>query len=353
MGGEANRWLLVGGVFFIILACGVLVKMQIDNKGKGGLSDAIKKVVLNYLQMAALAQGFPLQWPAAVESLFAIQSTVSTAGQYMLRPDCELSSFQAADAFYRKMVIFSCAPPLVILMSGLFFWCFAKCRHPRLACTLNCRCKTCSTRKCCSTGPISWRKREKDDYSPKDMTVCAIVVLLYMLYPTMLLQVFSMLACKKVGGARYLSADLQEKCFEGQHLLWVLVLCLPQLIFYVFLIPIVGVYFLKRNKMELWTKRVVMFRYGLLYNGYSEKHYYWEANMAVRKASIVALGVFGSLMGVEPQTHMGLAILMLFLVIHLAASPYDAKIDPKGILHKLDTTSLVIIWSTLWSGLLF
>ena len=75
--------------------------------------------------------------------------------------------------------------------------------------------------------------------------------------------------------------------------------------------------------------------------------------MAVRKASIVALGVFGSLMGVEPQTHMGLAILMLFLVIHLAASPYDAKIDPKGILHKLDTASLVIIWSTLWSGLLF
>ena len=185
------------------------------------------------------------------------------------------------------------------------------------------------------------------------MTVCAIVVLLYMLYPTMLLQVFSMLACKQVGGARYLSADLQEKCFEGQHLLWVLMLCLPQLILYVFLIPIVGVYFLKRNKKELWTKRVVMFRYGLLYNGYSEKHYYWEANMAVRKASIVALGVFGSLTGVEPQTHMGLAILMLFLVIHLAASPYDEKIDPKRILHKLDTASLVIIWSTLWSGLLF
>ena len=45
----------------MFLAASVLVKMQIDNQGKGGLSDAVKKVLLNYLQMAALAQQFPLQ----------------------------------------------------------------------------------------------------------------------------------------------------------------------------------------------------------------------------------------------------------------------------------------------------
>ena len=54
-------------------------------------------------------------------------------------------------------------------------------------------------------------------------------------------------------------------------------------------------------------------------------------NAAVRKASIVALGVFGSLTGVESQTHVGLAILMLFLVIHLAASPYDLNMDRNGV----------------------
>ena len=54
-------------------------------------------------------------------------------------------------------------------------------------------------------------------------------------------------------------------------------------------------------------------------------------NAAVRKASIVALGVFGSLTGVESQTHVGLAILMLFLVIHLAAAPYDLNMDRNGV----------------------
>ena len=183
--------------------------------------------------------------------------------------------------------------------------------------------------------------------------VLTLVVLLYMLYPTTLLQVFSMLACKQVGDVRYLVADLQEPCFEGRHLTWVLALCIPQLILYVLSLPVLSVYFLHRNKSRLWSSRVVMFRYGLLFNGYGKEHYYWEATMAARKASIVALGVFGSLAGVENQTHVGLAILVLFLVIHLAASPYDKTIDPKGILHALDSTSLLIIWATLWSGLLF
>ena len=75
--------------------------------------------------------------------------------------------------------------------------------------------------------------------------------------------------------------------------------------------------------------------------------------MSIRKASIVALGIFGSLTGVESQTHAGLLIIVAFLVIHLAVSPYDKHMDPKGILHALDTSSLVIIWGTLWSGLLF
>tara|TARA_B100000795_G_scaffold193951_1_gene148214 strand:+ start:1178 stop:1948 length:771 start_codon:yes stop_codon:yes gene_type:complete len=204
--GSNNKWLLAGGVLFIFGAASVLVKMQIDNQGKGGLSDAIKKVVLNYLQMAALAQGFPLQWPAAVESLFAVQSTVSTAGQYMLRPDCELSAFQAADAFYRKMIMFSTLPPSCIVISIIFWYSFAKCRTPKCACTWNCLCKTMNTNDCCLEGPRSWRKRTITGYSPKDKMVCCIVVLFYMLYPTMLMQVFSMLACKSIGDKRYLAA---------------------------------------------------------------------------------------------------------------------------------------------------
>ena len=120
-GMAVNQLLLVGGVAFALLAAGLLVWLQIENKGEGGLSDALKKVLLNYLQVAALAAGFPLKWPSEVEAMFAVQSTVSTAGQYLLRPDCELSVLPPAIAFYNKMVMFSTLPPAIVC-GCLFFW---------------------------------------------------------------------------------------------------------------------------------------------------------------------------------------------------------------------------------------
>ena len=75
--------------------------------------------------------------------------------------------------------------------------------------------------------------------------------------------------------------------------------------------------------------------------------------MAVRKASIVALGVFGSLTGVEGQTHIGLMLLLIFLGIHLAFAPYDVASPRYSVLHHMDTMALAVCWSTLWAGLLF
>ena len=80
---------------------------------------------------------------------------------------------------------------------------------------------------------------------------------------------------------------------------WFFGLCLPQLMAYVVGMPLISVVFLRRNRHKLLTSRIVMFRYGLIFNGYRKERYYWETVMAVRKASIVALGVFGSLTGVE------------------------------------------------------
>ena len=139
----ANRGVLAGGVAFALLAAALLVWLQINNKGEGGLSDALKKVLLNYLQVAALAAGFPLQWPEGVEAMFAVQSTVSTAGQYLLNPDCELSVLPPAVAFYNKMVGFALLPPLILLGCLLFWQAHARCRFEA----------------CCREGPRPWRFR--------------------------------------------------------------------------------------------------------------------------------------------------------------------------------------------------
>ena len=358
----SNRGMLAGGFVAVAMAASVLVWIQIDNQGRGGLSDALKKVLINYLQVVSLAAGFPLEWPESMQKLFAIQSTMSTAGQYMLRPDCELSRLDAADAFYQKMLMYALFPPLVLSISVAFWGTFAYARTKHCAyqrcyfpfCCSECKHRRCDTREWCKHGPISWRKRTDSSYSPKDKMVLTMVVLLYMVYPTLLTESFSMLACKDVGGNRYLIADMQEKCFEGRHLNWIIFLCLPQVIFYSIGLPVVAIIFLRRNKSQLWSNRVVMFRYGLLYNGYNSKRYYWEGMMAIRKASMVALRVFGSLSGVQIQAHIGSALIVCFLITHLAAAPYDDIRHPgHRVLHNMDSMALVICWLTLWGGLFY
>ena len=64
-------------------------------------------------------------------------------------------------------------------------------------------------------------------------------------------------------------------------------------------------------------------------------------------------GVFGSLMGAESQTHIGLMFLAIFLGMHLIFAPYDIAHAKHRVLHHMDSAALAICWSTLWAGLLF
>ena len=56
-----------------------------------------------------------------------------------------------------------------------------------------------------------------------------------------------MFSCKRVGVHRYLVVDLEEQCYRGRHLAFVLALGIPQLFVYVIGLPGMVLYFLRRN----------------------------------------------------------------------------------------------------------
>ena len=71
---------------------------------------------MNFLQVASLAQAFPLRWPQIVENLFAFQSAVSTIGEALINPDC-ITSMSAAELFYNKQIGFSILPIVSVCLS--------------------------------------------------------------------------------------------------------------------------------------------------------------------------------------------------------------------------------------------
>ena len=105
-----------------------------------------------------------------------------------------------------------------------------------------------------------------------------------------------MLKCQPVGLEFFLFADLQEPCFVGVHLHYVVLLTIPQIVLYVIGIPLCALFIILKNKEHLHTLKTRT-RYGLLYRGYGKGREWWEIIVTLRKVAMVCVGTFGSLMG--------------------------------------------------------
>ena len=250
-----------------------LEETKFKDAGKIKLSDGIQKIFLNYMQVIAFAQAFPLRWPVFLEDLFEFQGAVSTVGEHLLSPDC-LSTASAAELFYSKQLIFSLAPFIVVAVSCTFWY----------------------LRSCCSNDKFFAKRVRPNDTTLKDKCVLTICTILYLLFPTLCTQAFEMFHCRKVAGELYLAADMEEVCYKERHAKWVW-LGIAQLLAYVIGLPLLVLFLLRRNKwMDAGTglqKHVTIVRYGLFYGAYKEKAYYWEIVLTMRKVVIIALSVFG------------------------------------------------------------
>ena len=49
-----------------------------------------KIIIINYLQLSSLTAGMDVPWPNVLGFVFEIQGVISTIGEHLLSPDCEL-----------------------------------------------------------------------------------------------------------------------------------------------------------------------------------------------------------------------------------------------------------------------
>ena len=218
---------------------------------------------------------------------------------------------KTADAFYLKQFFYTFSIPLLIVGS-IFSW---------------------------SIIYILCARRMKFTWIQiKHRMILTMTLLTFLCYPMLVKLCLGMLKCPYVDGIPYLMADLQEPCYQDRHSLHLMLLTVPQLILYVFgkqidfqhgtiqnifclsIQPLTTLFFqsiliiffslplikglpvfasalILRNKDILYSRKFYT-RYGLLYLGYREGREWWEGVIAIRKIGIVAIGTFGTLMGV-------------------------------------------------------
>lgn len=104
--------------------------------------------------------------------------------------------------------------------------------------------------------------------TPKDKFVVTLCIVVYLIFPTLCSQAFQIFDCRTIAGAQYLAVDLEHPCFTGDHLIAVLTLGVGQLTVYVVGLPLLILFFLRRNRRARGglKRHVVQVRYGLFYS---------------------------------------------------------------------------------------
>ena len=327
---QGDNWGLMFLGFLTTAAVATYISNDaIDGAGITTLSGEIQKIFLNFLQVITLFSAFPLQWPPELEGLFEFQGAISTVGEHLVNPDCASHSSSAVELYYAKQMVFALLPFMLVIFIFIFWFLRGKIKKMSF-----------------------FAKRAKaDQTTTKDKFVMTLTSIIYLLYPTLCKNALSLFDCKSIGGVLYLKTAMEEPCYVGRHASMLLLLGVSQLLVYVFGLPFLVLLFLSRNRDKL-DSHVVMARYGLFYAAYKPDRYYWETIITVRKVGIVLLSVFGPALGPEKQAQVALLIFLICIVVEIFGDAYKAESTRHNVLNKLELSSLLVAWWTMWSGLM-
>jgi hypothetical protein len=325
---DVDNWgFIVLGSLVIFLVLAYVVKSTIDSAGKQDISESVQKIFLNYLQVISLCSRFPLKWPPALKGLFAFQGYISTLGEHLVNPDCIATTSTSAELYYSKVLTFALMPIFIVMIAFLFWYVMGIYKNK----------------------PFFKKRLTPTSNTYKDAFVVTISSVLYLMYPALVGNAFSLFDCKKVGAIRYLRVDLNEECFVGRHMSMTVALGLSQLTVYVFGLPLVVLLFLFKNKDNL-QEYVSLSRYGLFYGAYKKNRFFWEIVISARKVAVVFLGVFGSSIGPEEQAQIASLTLVICVVLEMLGNPVATPTSRHHFLRWLELSSLLVQWLTMWSG---
>ena len=92
--------------------------------------------------------------------------------------------------------------------------------------------------------------------------------------------------------------------------------------------------------------------FPLLFSSYKDERFYWEIVLSLRKIIIVGLGVFGPSLGPVSQSLVALLVLFIFIVLEILGDPFKEPTARHKILAKLELSTLMVLFLTMWSGLM-
>eukprot|EP00944_MAST-04C_sp_MAST-4C-sp1_P005340 g5340.t1 len=302
-------------VIFALLSCLVFLVWSTVIKRGGAFkaSDGAKKIFISFLQLTSLSMTMDIPWPANYVGIFRAQALVSSVGEEFIDFRCMiLPTLPIAQVEYAKMLLYMLLPSVLSFISV------------------------------CVWGACG--KRFVDPKKLRSMMTGTIVLMLYLVYPSITTSALGLWKCEyveKIGSI--FVVDPETLCTDALHVEWVNALAIPSVLVYVVGLPVVAVYFLRkfRHKLDEMNTKI---RMGLLYDGYKRENYMHEIWVAIRKVVIIVIGIFTN----KLQVLLALGVVAILLTHTVLAQPFQT-----ASLSRLEIMLLSCCFLTLWVGGIF
>ena len=283
------------------------------NKQKSDIA-LLLKIFVNYCQTVMLFAQIELKWPDSILHLFDFSLMVGDSTNEMMALSCNtIPSY--SDSMLVGTTI-TAVFPFVLAFLAFLVWAWVAMRKR------------------------TWR------YLRIHFT-STLVVIIFLVNTSICNSLLSLLSCREINGRLYNTKDYSVECFTGSHMTTVVEVVIPGLILWCLVIPGLIMYSMYKNRKDL-EEHDIKIRFKTLFSGYTERLYFWEFLIILRKLGIRTIALILISSGVAVQG-LGILVVLLFaLVLHLQYTPYEKK-----EINQLELYCIMTLFMYAAGGILF
>jgi hypothetical protein len=288
------------GLILLVCAFYITIIVVTVRKKKESQQSILLRILTNYFQLLTAALSFDLQFPKAITNAFEPISKLGASSEAFLSFDCfvqdtDIKWFAPSNAIFKVML--SGLLPFALIFTAFVTWgllalCFKAIRADFVRYFV-----------------VTW--------------VCTI----FLFHPMLTKVGFEIFQCVLVDEGDYrVRIDIEMEWFSADHMYWAALINIPILIIWTFGCPIAVLIVLYRNRQHLDSPSIQKY-FLFLFQGLTNKWFYWEQVNTARKILMAAINVFMSKVPIIYSACTAVLVLVFLLRLQIGLQPYKNQLN--------------------------
>ena len=176
----------------------------------------------------------------------------------------------------------------------------------------------------------------------------SIICTIFLLHPTITKSTLGLFECLRINDNSFrVRMHMDYECYSTDHLMWLSVIGIPNLIIWVIFCPAFAFIILFRNRNKLDDESVKQY-YLILYQGIERNKFYWEFVNTLRKTIVLSVNTVLSMISTTYRIIFSVTLLIVLIRIQERLRPFKSEAN-----NKIEIKSTIAGTIVLYCGILF